>query len=412
MRFTSFSTLVRAAGSIAALTIFGTLVTPLPAAANDPSNIDPSNAPGVADRMGFTPQFTTVPADIDPRSLRRDAAGRLVTPFSFTEPPSWAANTVSPINKARYDLTLLGASPATKGKSNIGLYMIAWRFKFANGLTTDATKPACGDNTPVFDRVYFSPVLQDANFSSNGTNVGFREYIDALQTAEFAGEHFSPNWRTNFVPSSIVWISPVIDVPASEGTAQTLGNGCVFGQVLNSYLNALVIREIQALQGAKGKNGFVVDHRSVAFNLLNDTVSYTVSKNVKSCCIIGYHSAYGNSSYNQVYGVGAWVDGGIFGGETDVAAISHEIGELVNDPYVNNGTPSWGHIGQVSGCQGNFEVGDPLTGTAFAYTLNGYKYHLQDLAFFGWFYRESGLGTGNRYSFNGTLKSYQNTICK
>jgi hypothetical protein len=412
MQFALFPKAVRAIGSVVTLSLLGTLAVLTPAMANDSSDVDPANAPGIADRAGYTPQFTTLPATLDPRTLRRDAAGRLIAPLSVVQPPSWAGTTTSPLNRVKYDLTFLGASPTTKGKSNIGLYMIAWRFKFANGLTTDATKPACGDTTPVFDRVYFSPVLQDANFSSNGTSVGSREYIDAFQTAEFAGEHFSSSWRTNFVPSPIIWFSPVIDVPASDGTASVVGNGCVFGQVLNSYLNALVVKEIQALQGAKGRNGFVVSHSSVAFNLLNDTVSYTVTKNVKSCCIIGYHSAYGTSSYNQVYGVGAWVDGGIFGGETDVAAISHEIGELVNDPYVNNGTPAWGHVGQVSGCQGNFEVGDPLTGTAFSYTLNGYKYHLQELAFFGWYYRESGLGTGNKYSFNGTFKTYQNTICK
>ena len=28
-----------------------------------------------------------------------------------------------------------------------------------------------------------------------------------------------------------------------------------------------------------------------------------------------------------------------------------------------NPTPKWGHIGQVSGCQSNLEVGDPLSGT-------------------------------------------------
>ncbi len=42
--------------------------------------------------------------------------------------------------------------------------------------------------------------------------------------------------------------------------------------------------------------------------------------------------------------------------------MAYEVTEWANDPYVNNATPAWGGIGQVGGCQGNFEVGDALTG--------------------------------------------------
>jgi hypothetical protein len=48
---------------------------------------------------------------------------------------------------------------------------------------------------------------------------------------------------------------------------------------------------------------------------------------------------------------------------TDTYFAAHEINEWVNDPFGNNPTPTWGKIGQVTGCQNNLEVGDPLTGT-------------------------------------------------
>jgi hypothetical protein len=60
----------------------------------------------------------------------------------------------------------------------------------------------------------------------------------------------------------------------------------------------------------------------------------------------------------------------------------------MDDPLVNNATPAWGNIGQVTGCQSNLEVGDPLTGTAFTATLNGFTYHPQELVFFSWFSRD------------------------
>ena len=48
----------------------------------------------------------------------------------------------------------------------------------------------------------------------------------------------------------------------------------------------------------------------------------------------------------------------------------------------------WGGIGQVTGCQNNWEVGDPLTGTNFPPILmpNGVTYHPQETVFWSWFY--------------------------
>ncbi len=74
------------------------------------------------------------------------------------------------------------------------------------------------------------------------------------------------------------------------------------------------------------------------------------------------------------------------------------------------GRPAWGHVGQVSGCQNNLEVGDPLTGTpAVQVPLNGFTYHGQELAFFDWFFRTPSNGTAGKYSFEGTFTSAQGT---
>ena len=106
---------------------------------------------------------------------------------------------------------------------------------------------------------------------------------------------------------------------------------------------------------------------------------------------------------------------GEFGASNDLAVPSHEMDEWANDPYVNNPTPSWGHIGQVSGCQGNLETGDPLTGTVFAVNGNttvgstNPTYHLQELALFGWFY-DDNIGVNGWYSTRGSFLSGA-TIC-
>jgi hypothetical protein len=126
------------------------------------------------------------------------------------------------------------------------------------------------------------------------------------------------------------------------------------------------------------------------------------------CCIVGYHGAFLNPAHKnglQTYVVADFDSSGAFSGTDDVTDLSHEIAELINDPIGNNPTPPWGNVGQVSGCQSNLEVGDPLSGTEFSVRMrNGYTYHPQDLAFKSWFFDDTpSSGVNGWYSFDGTL---------
>ena len=70
-----------------------------------------------------------------------------------------------------------------------------------------------------------------------------------------------------------------------------------------------------------------------------------------------------------------------------------------------NPTPPWGNTGQVVGCQGNLEVGDPLTGTNIPPVTmpNGFTYNLQELAFFSCFFGAPTIGVDGWFSDNGTF---------
>src|SRR5207302_831672 len=88
---------------------------------------------------------------------------------------------------------------------------------------------------------------------------------------------------------------------------------------------------------------------------------------------------------------------GVFNSQfLDTTAISHEVSEWMDDPLGTNPTPPWGGIGQVPGCMNNLEVADPLTGTGFPNVTmpNGYTYHLQELAFFSWFFGAPSMRAG------------------
>ena len=79
-----------------------------------------------------------------------------------------------------------------------------------------------------------------------------------------------------------------------------------------------------------------------------------------------------------------------------------------------NPTPAWGHIGQVNFCQDNLEVADPLTGTNISPIVgkNGFTYHLQELAFFSWFYSSPSIGLHGWFSNNGTFMTDAGPPCK
>ncbi len=85
----------------------------------------------------------------------------------------------------------------------------------------------------------------------------------------------------------------------------------------------------------------------------------------------------------------------------DVNALSHEIAEWYNDPFVDNLTPPWiSPIAPQYGCNNFLEVGDPLVGVVFV----KHGYHLQDEAFFSWFAKQPvSWGIKHRYTYLGTF---------
>jgi hypothetical protein len=144
--------------------------------------------------------------------------------------------------------------------------------------------------------------------------------------------------------------------------------------------------------------------------LLYNVVMSAGAPTLTNCCILGYHGATAGPPSGKTYSPMEFDQTGIFGPSVnDTSVAAHEIGEWMDDPYGKNPTPAWGGIGQVSGCQSNLEVGDPLSGKMFPAVKmsNGFTYHLQELAFFSWFYNaqsDPSIGAGGKFSDNGTFK--------
>jgi hypothetical protein len=119
-----------------------------------------------------------------------------------------------------------------------------------------------------------------------------------------------------------------------------------------------------------------------------------------ACCIIGYHTydfepgtpSNGNLEQRYVMNFSSWMSPGIFGGGVgDVTALSHEIAETFNDPFVtsdniHNVTPWW--LAPNGNCQNDLETGDVIEGLpneVYPMTMNGMTYHPQNEAMLQWF---------------------------
>ncbi len=256
-----------------------------------------------------------------------------------------------------------------------------------------------------------SPIIRAAEFEFGGTTVGDTQYVDAFQRANF--------WSVK-EPDYHVLLDPVtttrtvyINVPAAVGLAlatSALGPpdfcaplGIIDINWFDAYLDSTIIPALYP-QG--------VNPGSLPIFLLANVVMASPVTQLGSCCILGYHGTTGLPI--QTYAPMDFDTTGLFGpGIFDTSVSAHEVAEWMNDPYGDNPVPPWGHIGQQPGCQGNLEVGDPLTGTDIPTVTmpNGYGYHLQELVFFSWFFGAPSIAVNGWFSDNNTFTTDAGPPC-
>jgi hypothetical protein len=259
----------------------------------------------------------------------------------------------------------------------------------------------CDSSATAVSRFQHSPLVQNVtNLTINGINVGTTQFINGFRRAEF--------WSQ--INGATAYQNTLSFTTAAESSVSAGQNGILYGAGctrlgivniywLDNYLTGTLLPQL-ANSGVGGTSKFVI------FLMRNVVASNSSPPSVNSCCILGYHGATGSTV--QTYSAIEWDTTGLFGANTTDAAVSaHEIGEWMDDPLGTNATPAWGGIGQVSGCQSNLEVGDPLSGKDMpTITMNGKTYHLQELGFFSWFFNKLGvgsLGAGGKFSSNGTF---------
>jgi len=263
-------------------------------------------------------------------------------------------------------------------------------------------------NSPIFTPVSFDGGTSPGHAALiNGVKVGGKlTYNDAHRRAEFLNAIGGPSSHYHTDYTVTVTPTQTIDINTTAGHSAIVYNN---GPTLNdcSLLGGLDILFFDNYFATTVLNAVHGDPTSFVIFLMHDVVFYEAAS--YNCCILGYHGTLANL---QTYSPTDYDTTGDFGpGIVNVSVAAHEIGEWRDDPLGNNPTPLWGGIGQQPGCQNNWEVGDPLTGTDFpSITMpNGVTYNPQETVFWSWFYSADhdpyfqNIEAGGKYSMNGTF---------
>jgi hypothetical protein len=353
--------------------------------------------------------------------LRRLVPGRAILDYRFpgARPTGRAASpagvtsfqaTVKDGTK-KFTYVMVGKNPAkklTNPATVITTYLVPVSVVLSNADTFDPTvTDACDALSPAITRVAQSPMFVPRAYKWGGTAVGKVQYIDAFRRAEFwkytKRKGINPGYHVNLTPTTLDPVTVnVPDAAAAEGGAGPCGEALAGIEISwwDDYVHNTLLPSLVA-DGVGPSTLPIFVFRNV---VLFDTIP-------NNCCILGYHSAVDTGSGIQTYGISDYDTGQFFTGVDDASVLAHEVGEWMDDPLGSNPTKRWGHIGQVTGCQGNLEVGDPLSGTELKAKTSGYAYHVQELAFFSWFYHQKpSLGVNGWYSNGGTFKKAA-TVC-
>ncbi len=311
------------------------------------------------------PMFTVIPGK--PNQIPENSASALVTwNGSFT----YASK--------KYVFTMVGTAPAKGPSTTVRAILIPLNIVVQHGGKGVSFSPThvLPDGRTVTHNTVLSPIFdKTTTYTLGGVDVGTTQYLDAFQRANFW------EWVKTNTGYHVLLGGPTVEpvqtlkVPAADGS-EAIAFGVTVALVdinwFDSAIQALITKYSTPNQ--------------IPIFLTYDTYLTQNSQ----CCIGGYHSFNGTNTYMTA----TYVDkSGAF--SQDVSALSHEIGEWVDDPYVNNSVSC-----------GILEIGDPEEGFSnygdFPYTVNGFSYNLQDMVYLDYF------GAAKSGRVNGWLTFHDN----
>jgi hypothetical protein len=393
---------------------------------------------GTASASGASSKIQVI-KDSQLKALSATIGGGALPTATTRTVANWWGSTTNPSDGITYGYNMVGADPATCPGSGCDTTIqadITPVIVNVGGVTFDPTAPRSGGPS-IVDGVLASPQFAGNDYGSttgatiptctynNGTAIVNGSFCggpggalsqddagnqlqleDATMRAQF-NQTGSSNYHVRLSPH--VTAPVTIDVPSNQGTLLQSGRGVVFASVDIGWWSS----QVKNLETKADPTHLPI--------YLTDNILLFLGKDPTNCCVIGYHGTMptglgygsGNTGGNaklQTFAWASWVQPGIYARPDhgtdwalqDIHALSHEIAEWGDDPFVNNWVQPWlTPTAPQYGCTNILETGDPVVGIGFAIGSNstdqttspngtvsydGY-YHPEDEAFLPWFMR-------------------------
>jgi hypothetical protein len=294
--------------------------------------------------------------------------------------------------------TMVGTDPATTNThSLIPVVIIPIKMVYGNlngnrNFNPNAIRVSNGKT--VTENFLASPLFKNTvDFVQGGTDVGKTQYIDAYQRANF-WKYVQTHMQYHVKLGTVTLLKP-----------QTITVSPAFGQVEQNPFGSGNIGTMEIdvfdlkLQDIMAANPDTITPGVLPL-FISANIYLTEGTGHEVCCIGGYHSALASQPGGQTYAYATYAtEPGVF--SQDVSAWSHEIGEWMDDPFVDNSV----------NCADNssMENGDPLENNAnygaFPYTVNGFTYNLQSLVFIGYFGAPTDTSLHSWLSFQNDMQN-------
>jgi hypothetical protein len=292
-----------------------------------------------------------------------------------------------------YTDTFVGSNPTGGASTTVPTYIIPIKMTLS-GFTASPNKKLSNGKTVVANSIA-SPVFKNLDYKQGGTDVGTTQYIDAFQRAALWGTVSGHPTYHVLLGTPIVKPLQTFAVPSADGV------------VTKEFGVKVIVADINWFDAKAASLITTLGIPSGALPIFLTTQTFLSSGG--QCCIGGYHNIssggvpYSDFTYIQKSGVFS----------QDVSALSHEIGEYVDDPNTNNSdTPA--ACTALGNHNSLYEVGDPIEVDTsplygdYPYALGGFTYHLQDLVTPVYFGAPTSTSVNGWQSFQGQTFS---TVC-
>jgi len=347
---------------------------------------------------------------------------------------------LNPLDATAFGFNMVGQDPSLQQSTTITVDVTPLNVNVGgetfNG--SDVLQPTL--NSPVFtNNDYTSTQFVSDRAVAKGFTAGGilspGNSSNQLEDATMRSQFNEQGTGYHLILNPVVHPAITIDVPGDNGALIQTARGVVAGDVAVKWWSTRIQNLNNSLSYADPT------HLQL---YLTDNVMNFVGTNPLNCCIIGFHGAsevvghglgstHGNGNQPiQTFAWASYVTPGFFNPQRawtlqDIDALSHEIAEWADDPFINNFVQPWTSPAIAPTCSGILETGDLFVETGFTTETNTFRqgptpngtqvadgfYHPEDEALLPWFMRLNPSpaqlaqsGTNGRYSFMGDLNQF------